>query len=630
MSERKTWRPTPAPKPQISRTAIDDKNHAAALRGATAAFTPTHTGGDAAPPKATKGAISAATAGHARAAQGNATRGRSGLSPARGRSQLTLDLQKASDRLQQTSIRGDSDLSRGLQRTTSSQPHALPLQQVQPLQSYALQRTASEIAARAASTNASPTRGGLYSMHLSQSPARSSQSDSRESQSREASVASRGRRDPEIGSQNALAGATASMSRSPARGTTSPYTTETGKLDIRKIPSLIATPSSPEPHAESHQGNASLSAARSASQGAEVRLRANSRPRSPRPTPRSVETDPVVESSTTELQKPSPPPSPVPRKDSLAAPGSMLASRLYREKSNTQPHLSKYLHQSKPIPIPPRQQRASPAPSSSPASASPRPSTISHPRGMTANSLANAMVSASIASTRISSSSRPSSPPRHKAKQAPPAPIPRHPRVPYRRSSSASAINPYTHTDPNPHMRPLPARPMRTTLRQQSSDIPSAKEEKRGRKHRLRKHPNMHHEGARKRWRDTITQSERKRYEGVWAANKGLFLEYDPIPPASAAARLSARDTPRDEMVLNVVVRDIWERSRLPRDALEEVWDLVTEGEEMRFLNREQFVVGLWLIDLRLKGRKLPVRVSPSAWASVRHMGVRVRSGQYN
>ena len=269
MTDRRTWRPTPAPKPHISRTVIDDKSHAAALRGATAAFTPTHTGGDAAPPKVTKGAISAATVGHARAAQSNAGRGRSAVSPARGRSQLTLDLQKASARLQQTSTRADSDPPYLSQRTASAQPQ--PLQHASPAQSYALQRTASEIAARAASTNASPTRAGLYGMHLSQSPVRSSQSDSQGTSSRDPSVASRGRPNPEIDSRNALAGATASMSRSPIRNTTLSYSTGNGKLDLSKIPSLVATPSSPEPPSNSYVQGASLSAARSASQGAEVR-----------------------------------------------------------------------------------------------------------------------------------------------------------------------------------------------------------------------------------------------------------------------------------------------------------------------------------------------------------------------
>lgn len=43
-------------------------------------------------------------------------------------------------------------------------------------------------------------------------------------------------------------------------------------------------------------------------------------------------------------------------------------------------------------------------------------------------------------------------------------------------------------------------------------------------------------------------------------------------------------------------------------------------------LNKEQFVVGLWLIDQRLKGRKLPIRVSETVWASVKGLqGIKVK-----
>ena len=87
-----------------------------------------------------------------------------------------------------------------------------------------------------------------------------------------------------------------------------------------------------------------------------------------------------------------------------------------------------------------------------------------------------------------------------------------------------------------------------------------------------------------------------------------------------------SKSVPIEDLVLNVVVQDIWERSRLPRDMLEEIWDLVAE-EGDRSLTREQFVVGLWLIDQRLKGRKLPVKVSVSVWSSVRHLqGVKISS----
>jgi len=147
-----------------------------------------------------------------------------------------------------------------------------------------------------------------------------------------------------------------------------------------------------------------------------------------------------------------------------------------------------------------------------------------------------------------------------------------------------------------------------------------------GRKNPLKKHPNKHHEGDRKRWRDEVTERERKRYEGVWAANKGLYIsDYGTgrtffQPPATDAAKLR---------VLNVVVRDIWSRSRLSLNVLEEVWDLV-DNQAIGMLAREEFVVGMWLIDQRLKGRKLPFKVSESVWASVRRLsGIKFPKNRY-
>ena len=111
--------------------------------------------------------------------------------------------------------------------------------------------------------------------------------------------------------------------------------------------------------------------------------------------------------------------------------------------------------------------------------------------------------------------------------------------------------------------------------------------------------------------RDEITEKERKRYEGVWAANKGLFMP--------------ANDPNYMNHVLNIVVEDVWRRSRLPEDVLEEVWDLVDLEGNICKLSKEQFVVGLWLIDQRLKGRKLPMKVSKSVWFSARGLsGIKV------
>jgi|TARA_R110002003_G_scaffold138_14_gene12746 hypothetical protein len=136
---------------------------------------------------------------------------------------------------------------------------------------------------------------------------------------------------------------------------------------------------------------------------------------------------------------------------------------------------------------------------------------------------------------------------------------------------------------------------------------------------KARKHPNKHHEATRKRWRDQITERERKRYEGVWAANRGMHLQNVSSPPTHT----QVEDDPSQD-VLNLVVHEIWLRSRLPIHVLEEVWDLV-DSRAVGRLKRDEFVVGLWLIDQRLKGRKLPVKVSESVWTSARGVGIKVK-----
>lgn len=148
-----------------------------------------------------------------------------------------------------------------------------------------------------------------------------------------------------------------------------------------------------------------------------------------------------------------------------------------------------------------------------------------------------------------------------------------------------------------------------------------------------------HHEGSRRRWREEVTEREKKRYEAVWASNRGLFLVGP--PPGSSSAAAATAPVVRDEgyearagLVANVVVRDLWARSRLPAAELAEVWDLVYgQGQARRggngqhehghgALDRQEFVVGMWLIDQRLRGRKIPPRVQESVWDSAK--GLRV------
>ena len=166
---------------------------------------------------------------------------------------------------------------------------------------------------------------------------------------------------------------------------------------------------------------------------------------------------------------------------------------------------------------------------------------------------------------------------------------------------------------------------MRQTLRQPASK--SDDEDARRRKRALegrKKH--THHEGTRRRWRDEIYEREKKRYEAVWASNRGLFLVNHPSHPShfqiiELPPTVLREGEDLSEHVANVVVKDIWSRSRLPEDELAEVWDLVDRGRK-GMLNKQEFVVGMWLIDQRLRGRKIPARVSSSVWDSVK--GVRV------
>lgn len=210
------------------------------------------------------------------------------------------------------------------------------------------------------------------------------------------------------------------------------------------------------------------------------------------------------------------------------------------------------------------------------------------------DSLANAIVASSLASSRAPSPTKspaPSLPPRPTATTTP--------RTQKRHFWSTA-----------PDRAPSPTKGLRTTMRRSASSSSSdaAVARKGTRKFVLRKHPHKHREGSRKRWRDEITEPERRRYEGVWAANRGVLL-----------------DEGGSDGVHGLVVREVWGRSRLAGHVLEEVWGLVdSKGEG--WLGRGEFVVGMWLVDQRLKGRKLPVRVGESVWGSVRAGGVRVKA----
>lgn len=260
--------------------------------------------------------------------------------------------------------------------------------------------------------------------------------------------------------------------------------------------------------------------------------------------------------------------------------------------------------------------------SARPYTSVPAPSRLS-PQ-LTADSLANAMVASSLASSLASS--RATSP----SKQIPP--------LPRRHSRPLSLFLPSHQHFPSRTPSPNKVTGMRHTLRKEISSEEEKEERERKRHHHiLKKHPNKHAEGDRKRWRDSITERERKRYEGVWATNRGLLLPLSllrPSPnqtPSSASTSFAAikqAELNLLDCVHALIVKDIWTRSQLALPTLAEIWELVDGLGEGR-LRREEFVVGMWLVDQCLKGRKLPVRVGESVWESVRVLrGVRV-SGRW-
>ncbi|KAF8421080.1 hypothetical protein EV426DRAFT_536872 [Tirmania nivea] len=112
----------------------------------------------------------------------------------------------------------------------------------------------------------------------------------------------------------------------------------------------------------------------------------------------------------------------------------------------------------------------------------------------------------------------------------------------------------------------------------------------------------------------TIAEKDRKRYEGVWAANRGYLMHTLALPPDEMAETLA-------EGVHPLVVRELWGRSRLGREMLAEVWRLVDRGGK-GWLGREEFVVGMWLVDRGLEGRKAPMGgVGGGVWGSARRLG---------
>lgn len=167
---------------------------------------------------------------------------------------------------------------------------------------------------------------------------------------------------------------------------------------------------------------------------------------------------------------------------------------------------------------------------------------------------------------------------------------------------------------------------------------------------------------------DVISDAQRKRYEGLWVSNKGLYLnhvvtklvgvdyereveeeepvlaksvrEYSEKEISERAAKLSAslnvdfdltdvkelhslESATTQNLIHGSVVKELWSRSNLPRETLHAIWHLV-DCRNDGTLNKAEFIVGMWLVDQCLYGRKLPKVVNKLVWSSLGGLGVNV------
>lgn len=113
-----------------------------------------------------------------------------------------------------------------------------------------------------------------------------------------------------------------------------------------------------------------------------------------------------------------------------------------------------------------------------------------------------------------------------------------------------------------------------------------------------------------------VTDNERKRYESMWVSNRHRHLNLLNWWPSLTHDSVAINTLPEDGLILNIIVRDIWKRSNLPNSLLAEIYTKVDTRKDGT-LDRKSFIVGMWLVDQCLYGRKLPNVVEQCVWDSV-------------
>lgn len=106
----------------------------------------------------------------------------------------------------------------------------------------------------------------------------------------------------------------------------------------------------------------------------------------------------------------------------------------------------------------------------------------------------------------------------------------------------------------------------------------------------------------------------------MWVSNRYSYLRLLPWWPSLAneddESHLQPLNLPQDGLMLNLVVKDIWYRSNLPRDLLVQIYNMVDTRKDGT-LDRKSFIVGMWLVDQCLYGRKLTNELDQRVWNSV-------------
>ncbi|KAL6940239.1 hypothetical protein ACO0QE_004136 [Hanseniaspora vineae] len=112
-----------------------------------------------------------------------------------------------------------------------------------------------------------------------------------------------------------------------------------------------------------------------------------------------------------------------------------------------------------------------------------------------------------------------------------------------------------------------------------------------------------------------ITPQEKKRYEGIWVSNRNSYLSLLP-PSLKSQYENEVIEEGDEDVILNVLVYEIWSRSHLSPKLLRQIYNMVDLYKD-GLLRRRSFIVGMWLIDQCLYGKKLPPKVDDRVWQSV-------------